>query len=36
MKKHGALIGALASLAAVGVSAAPAFAGDVRIDTDER
>jgi Ca2+-binding RTX toxin-like protein len=33
MKKHGVLIGALASLAAVGVSAAPAFAGSVRLDT---
>jgi Ca2+-binding RTX toxin-like protein len=32
MKKHGVLIGALATLA-VGASAAPALAGDVRIDT---
>jgi Ca2+-binding RTX toxin-like protein len=32
MKKHGVLIGALATLA-VGVSAAPAFAGTVRVDT---
>lgn len=34
MKKHGVLIGALASLAVVGVPASPAFAGDVRYDVD--
>jgi Ca2+-binding RTX toxin-like protein len=33
MKKHGVLIGALATLAVVGASATPAFAGTVRVDT---
>jgi Ca2+-binding RTX toxin-like protein len=33
MRKHGALIGALAAVATIGATAQPAFAGDLRVDT---